>query len=32
MGENLLELKSIFVCKREDLCVQIRFLYRLHRG
>jgi hypothetical protein len=23
---------SIFVCKKEDLCVQIRFLCRLHRG
>jgi hypothetical protein len=32
LGENGGELKSIFVCNKEDLCVQIRFLCRLHRG
>jgi hypothetical protein len=26
LGENGGELKSIFVCNKEDLCVQIRFL------
>jgi hypothetical protein len=28
---SLCAKKSIFVCKKEDLCVQIRFLCRLHR-
>ena len=34
MGENLgtnKEQISIFVCKTKNLCIQIRFLCRLHR-
>ena len=29
-GEELVRTKSIFVCKKEDLYVQIRFLCRVH--